>query len=429
MVSYSKIFTTNVGLFTIKIKKECDMKKVILIFCIAFSVIAHSPSAEANDSRWLVSPQWLNEHMNDDNLIVVDVSLRYQDYLKEHIPNSVYVDSLVDLADKNEKIHYEMVLKEDFEVFMRRIGAQQDSTLVFYDNFQNRLAIRALFVTDYYGHENTAVLDGGYISWKLAGLPVDSDIPNIKASNYTVGEIHPELVVDKQYVKGNLYNPDVIFVDSRPWEMYTGQAVDIMVNTGKEVARRGRLPGAISLPWKKSLNAQNRFHDADTLMAMFDEHGLKKETDTIVFYCNEGVHAVFNWFVATKILGFSNAKVYEGSMGEWAEDPLLPLVSAEDVRQAVQSYIENTFCDASGHCYVYGVKIKFDHLDSNILEKDGFFVSSAFFIDSNDVYVLDFYVRNLGGAFSVEKVLFQKRNEQTMNVIIWDKSGKKGSSY
>ena len=147
------------------------MKNIILIFSIAFSVIAHSPSAEPNDSHSLVSPQWLNEHMNDDNLTVVDVSLSYQDYLKEHIPNSVYVDWLVDLADKNEKIHYEMVLKEDFEAFMRRIGAQQDSTLVFYDNFQNRLAIRALFVTDYYGHEKTVVLEGGYTSWNRLDCP------------------------------------------------------------------------------------------------------------------------------------------------------------------------------------------------------------------------------------------------------------------
>ena len=303
------------------------MKKIILIFFIAFSVMAPRLSAETNGSPWLVSPEWLNEHINDDNLIVVDVSLSDQDYRKEHIPNSVYIDWLIDLANKNEKVHYEMVPKEDFGAFMRRIGAERDSTLVFYDNFQNRLAIRALFVTDYYGHQKTAVLDGGYTSWKQAGLPLSSDIPHVEASNYTVDEIHPQLVVDTEYVEWNLRNRDVIFVDSRPWEMYTGQAVGIMVNTGKEVARRGHLPGAISLPWEKSLNPQDRFKDADTLMAMFDAQGLKKDIHTIVFYCNEGVHGVFNWFVATKILRFSNVKVYEGSMGNWAEDPLRPMVT------------------------------------------------------------------------------------------------------
>jgi thiosulfate/3-mercaptopyruvate sulfurtransferase len=303
------------------------MKRIILIFCIAFSVMAPRLSAEPNGSPWLVSSEWLNEHINDENLIVVDVSLSYQDYRKEHIPNSVYADWLVDLANKNEKTSYEMVLKEDFEAFMRRIGAQRDSTLVFYDNFQNRLAIRALFVTDYYGHQKTAVLDGGYMSWKQVALPMTSDIPHVEESHYTVDEIRPELVVDTEYVEWNLRNRDVIFVDSRPWEMYTGQAVGIMVNTGKEVARRGHLPGAISLPWKKSLNHQDTFKEADTLMTTFHEHGLKKGTHTIVFYCNEGVHGVFNWFVATKILGFPTVKVYEGSMGAWAEDPLRPMVT------------------------------------------------------------------------------------------------------
>lgn len=308
------------------------MKKLIFItgiigVILALFFISQSLYASPDSSQWLVTPQWVKEHLNDQNLTIVYVSLNPQDYEKEHIPNSIYVDWKADLADKREKIHYEMVPKDDFEKLMSRIGATQDTTLIFYDNFNNRLALRALYVTAFYGHEKAAILEGGISSWKSAGFDTTHIVPAITSSNYSVMEIHSGIKVDKTYVEKNLRNKRVTFVDSRPWKMYTGETVGIMVNTGKEVARRGHLPGAINLPWKSNIDEKTMFLDGDTLMKMYREKGLKKGKGDIVFYCNEGVHGVFNWFVTSKILGFKNVTVYEGSMGEWAEDPLRPMVS------------------------------------------------------------------------------------------------------
>jgi len=90
--------------------------------------------------------------------------------------------------------------------------------------------------------------------------------------------------------------------------------------------KKGTIPGAVNIPWKSNMNSSNLFLGKDALLKMYREKGVTGDK-MIVFYCNEGLHAAFNWFVAEKILGFSDVKIYEGSMGEWADDPLLPMVS------------------------------------------------------------------------------------------------------
>ncbi len=80
-----------------------------------------------------------------------------------------------------------------------------------------------------------------------------------------------------------------------------------MIHTRKEVARRGHLPGAINIPWKSHIDKDSKFLDKNTLKKLYTEKGVVKEK-TIVVYCNEGVHAVYNWFVLTKMLDFTNVR-------------------------------------------------------------------------------------------------------------------------
>lgn len=305
------------------------MKRLILLVGLIFILLLQSTYASSSlglDSTKILSPEQLKTHLNEKNIIIVDVSLDPNDYVNEHIPNSVYVDWLLELADQRDKKYYRAVPKEGFEEVMSRIGATQDKTLIFYDNMQNRFAIRALFVTEFYGHTNTAILEGGIQAWKAAGFKTSQEKTATTPSQYTVKRINSMMMVDKEFVKTNLHNKDITFVDGRPRGMYTGEKPGIMIHTRKEVARRGHLPGAINIPWKSHIDKDSKFLDKNTLKKMYTENGVVKDK-TIVVYCNEGLHAVYNWFVLTKMLGFTNVRGYGGSMGEWADDPLLPMVS------------------------------------------------------------------------------------------------------
>jgi len=282
------------------------------------------PCVEA--SEWIMTPEELQSAAaTKDDLIILDVSFDRADYDKGHIPGAQFVDWNKDLSDEQE-LYYRVPTQEQFESMMSRIGATRDSKLVFYDNRNNRMAIRGLWVADFYGHQNAAILEGGLEAWKTAGLPVNHEIPSPRPTVYRAQDTHPDMNVDHDFVHENLRNQEVLFVDSRPWEMFTGETPGVMIDKGKEVARIGHLPGAVSLPWKKSLDEHNAFLDIDQLKDLYSEMGVTPDKLTI-FYCNEGLHAAFNWFVAVKLLGNDNIKIYEGSMGEWASDPKRPLVS------------------------------------------------------------------------------------------------------
>ena len=304
------------------------MKKSILIMGMALTLMGQGVYGATSNvsSEGYVTPEWLKAHAGERNILIVDVSRNRGDYRKEHIPNAVFVDWIGELADQREKKYYRVVPKEGFERVMGRIGATHETTLIFYDNLQNRLAIRALWVAEYYGHKNVAVLEGGIFGWKAAGFRVTTVEPVMSPTEYRVREVHSEMNVDKVFVKENLRNGSIVFGDSRPWKMYTGQRPGMIIHTRKEVSRRGHLPGAVHIPWKGNIDKKSNFLDRVTLMKKYGEAGIEKERQ-VIFYCNEGVHAVYNWFVVTKMLGFKNVRIYEGSMGEWADQPLLPMVS------------------------------------------------------------------------------------------------------
>jgi thiosulfate/3-mercaptopyruvate sulfurtransferase len=307
------------------------MNKLAYLVAAILVVLAQGVEPCVGDSsdvlkQGYVTPEWLEEYANDPDLIIVDVSFDRKDFEKEHIPNAVYIDWRRDLADQREEKYYRIVPMDEFEKVMSSIGAEPDKTIIFYDNKQNRLSIRAVWVAHYYGHERAVILEGGIAAWKSAGFELTNEVVRVEPTKYKVQETHSEMNVEKQFVKQNLQNQGLLSVDSRPRRMYTGEIPGKIIHTGQEVARRGHLPGAVNIPWKSNLNKQSLFLDKGMLLKMYTEKGVTNDKLT-VFYCNEGLHAVFNWFVATKLLGFKKVKIYEGSMGEWADDPLLPMVS------------------------------------------------------------------------------------------------------
>lgn len=280
-------------------------------------------SLQASD--YLVSPEWLMAQPEDADIRVVDVSFEGENFIEGHIPGAVFVHWKDDLSDENQAF-YRVPTQEAFESIMSGIGATPETQLIFYDNRQNRFAIRGMWVAGYYGHENAAVLEGGIEAWMAAGFPLETGRAEVEATRYQVQEMKRGMNVNVEYVKKNLRNPEVIFVDSRPWSMFTGETPGIMIDKGEEVARIGHLPGALSLPWKENLTQNHRFLRKEDLRELYSGKGVDPQK-IIIFYCNEGLHAAFNWFVTAKLLGMERVKIYEGSMGEWASETMRPLVS------------------------------------------------------------------------------------------------------
>jgi thiosulfate/3-mercaptopyruvate sulfurtransferase len=309
----------------------------LFIRCIAALALflAAFPAAGAADpgipENRLVDASWVQERAGDPGVRIVDVSRRHADYRSGHIPGAVFVHWKRDLIDQHQSKYYQALPRPAFESLMGKLGVERDTLLIFYDNWNNRLALRALWTAMYYNHDRCVVLEGGIYSWMDAGYDTREQPPQVERTSYRAAGTDRDMVVSKNEVLKELCGGGAVIVDSRPARVYTGESSGTVVHTGEKVDRRGHLPGARNIFWRSSLRDEDHFLPRKELRPRFREHGIDGDAP-VIFYCNEGLHASFNWFVATHILDYPSVRVYDGSAVEWADDPMLPLVTGLECR-------------------------------------------------------------------------------------------------
>ena len=174
----------------------------------------------------------------------------------------------------------------------------------------------------YYGHKNAKVLDGGWQGWVDAGSPVSykksavSDNTNFKAA------ANPELLVELDELRENYSNENWQILDVRTDDEYSGKAA----HGNKRV---GHVPGAIHLEWNRFVNNSNdpegvrNMCSAEEIQNLLDEAGVYKQK-TVATHCQAAVRATFGAFVL-ELMGYPPARVYDGSMAEWANLDDTPL--------------------------------------------------------------------------------------------------------
>jgi thiosulfate/3-mercaptopyruvate sulfurtransferase len=270
------------------------------------------------------------------NLVILDVqnsppATPKLSYEIAHLEGALFVDWRKDLTDTNNLPLYELPTKAQFEDLCERLGITQESHVLCYDNFNNRLAMRTVFVFYYFGFKNISIIEGGIELWKKDGYPVTKVVPIVTRSKFKVKDENKSLVV----LYDDIYNADknnALVVDARPTSQYLGISKGSLVHTGQPVARYGHigipselkddlLINATSSPWADNLVGPDNLliKPSKELYKMYMDRGIISKKNKYVYTtCNEGIHAVTDWFVLETILCQDNVKVYEGSFGEWA---------------------------------------------------------------------------------------------------------------
>jgi thiosulfate/3-mercaptopyruvate sulfurtransferase len=270
----------------------------------------------------LVSTEWLAEHLNDPDLVVVESDEDTLLYHTGHIPGAIKIDWVADL---NDPVMRDYLDAEQFARLMSKHGIGPDTTVVFYgDNF-NWWAAYALWVFELFGHGDTRLLDGGRAKWAAEGRPLNTDTLERPPVDY------PIPVRDDRRVRAFL--GDVLphsrerkpLIDVRSPEEYRGERLHMPDYPNEGALRGGHIPGAKSVPWKKSANEDNTFKSADELKALYiDEAGLDPGDDVIA-YCRIGERSAHTWFVLTHLLGFERVRNYDGSWTEYGNAVRVPI--------------------------------------------------------------------------------------------------------
>lgn len=283
----------------------------------------------------LVTTAWLEQHLADPNVRVVDTrwyllqpSKGEADYHNAHIPNAIYLSVDRDLAapplpDARTGRHPLPDARSFAETMMRAgisdANAAPPTHVVVYDDAGGANAARLWWLLRYFGHKNVSLLDGGLVRWVADGRPLTAEIPTFERGSFAA---RPDrgMVVTKEEMIALTRNPRALILDARAPERYRGETEPID-------ARAGHIPGARSAPLSGNLITADdaRFRNASDLQAHFDAVGANG-ADEIVAYCGSGVNAAADLF-ALHLAGYDNARLYGGSFSEWSRDPNLPVIT------------------------------------------------------------------------------------------------------
>jgi thiosulfate/3-mercaptopyruvate sulfurtransferase len=273
----------------------------------------------------LVTTDWLAEHLQDENLRIIDIRGRVlpatqpppyyfahrADYEKSHIPNAHFVDWMVDIVEPNT-ISYDILNPKDYAEFMSNIGIGDEHFVVAYDDADSMFAARLWWTMRYYGHENVRVLHGGWKKWIQEARPTSADIPQFPIANFTVKK-NPALFASADEVASGV----PFLVDARTPEEYRGEA--------SRAFRFGHIPNAVNIPRKSLITAEGMLKDREELRKIFASLGITEQSEDVVMYCNGGVSASFGLFALTAA-AIPNGRVYDGSWEDWGNDLERPIV-------------------------------------------------------------------------------------------------------
>lgn len=263
----------------------------------------------------LVSTDWVAEHLDDDQVRIVESDEDLLLYETGHIPGAVKVDWVGDL---NDPVIRDYVDRERLQKLLRAKGISRDTTIVFYGDKNNWWATYAFWVLRLFGVENLKVMDGGRARWEDEGRPLDVETPSYDEGDITLGELDEAKIRAFRGDVMALIDAGKPLVDVRSPEEYRGERLHMPEYPNEGAIRGGHIPGARNIPWGRAVDTETHtFKPADELRAIYsEEHGLSPD-DEVIAYCRIGERSSHTWFVLTYLLGFENVRNYDGSWTEW----------------------------------------------------------------------------------------------------------------
>jgi thiosulfate/3-mercaptopyruvate sulfurtransferase len=289
----------------------------LLLASLPALVDSDSKTQRGPKSEWLVDVIWLNEHLKDKDLIIVDTRSQ-KEYSEGHIPGAIWLD-LSDLAAKTNQSGLEE-LKLELEKRFSLLGINGSEKVIFYEEAIGLRAPRALWFLLYSGYPSGKVLYGGLAAWRGSNFPLGWERTVRPSRPYVVKE-NREVLASIDYVASRIKNPGCVILDVRSREEYSGQ------NSYNQNSRSGRIPGAVWLEWKELLDDTLNFKPLADLQKRLEQAGATPDKE-IITYCYRGNRSS-NTYLALRVLGYPRVKNYIGSWNEWATRLDLPLEKDE----------------------------------------------------------------------------------------------------
>lgn len=276
-------------------------------------------------SQNLVSTDWLQEHLDAPDVVVVDASWHLppagrngrDEYLEQHIPGALFFD-IDDLSDTSSPLPHMLPSPEKFASRMRKMGVGDGNRVIAYDSVGLFSAARAWWMFRVMGHQDVAILDGGLPKWIDEGRPLEDGAPPPQQERHFTARLQTMMVKDKADMSRISANGGSQILDARAAERFEGSAPE-----PREGLRSGHIPGSRNLPYSDLLNSDGTLMDDDELRTAYERAGINT-AKPVVTSCGSGVTAAVLSLGLT-ILEARNHALYDGSWTEWGADESLPI--------------------------------------------------------------------------------------------------------
>ena len=261
----------------------------------------------------LVETDWLEEHVDDPSIRIIEVDEDTSAYEKGHIKGAVGWNWTTDL---HAPVGRDYVDRAGLSDLLSKAAVAPGTTVILYGGNNNWFAAYAYWIVKLRGFDDVKLLNGGRKKWELESRELTQDEPSYAATGLTVtGAEKPEIRALRDEVLGKV-GSTVGFVDVRSPEEYRGEklAPDHLPQEQAQVP--GHIAGAANIPWAKAANEDGTFKSADELRALYEAEGITSGREVIA-YCRIGERSSHTWFALQELLGFADVKNYDGSWTEY----------------------------------------------------------------------------------------------------------------
>jgi thiosulfate/3-mercaptopyruvate sulfurtransferase len=267
----------------------------------------------------LVETQWVEDHLADDSIRIVEVDENPALYAEAHIPGAIGFDWKSDLQDQVKR---DFLGPQDFGELFGGRGISNEHTIVLYGDRNNWFAAYTYWYLRYYGHDNVKLMNGPREKWISEGRPTSTDVPEHEPLTFNASEGDAAIRAKRDEVLDAL-DRDVALIDVRSPQEYSGELIAMAGYEQEGAQRSGHIPGAASVPWAQAVKEDGTFKSAEDLRELYGSKGV---TDgPVIAYCRIGERSAHTWFVLHELLGQDEVKNYDGSWTEWGNMVAVPI--------------------------------------------------------------------------------------------------------
>jgi thiosulfate/3-mercaptopyruvate sulfurtransferase len=272
----------------------------------------------ANDV--LVDTQWVQDHLDDPSIRIVEVDENPALYAKAHIPGAIGFDWKKDLQDQVKR---DFLRPEEFGALFGSRGIGDEHTVVLYGDRNNWFAAYTYWYLKYYGHDAVKLVNGPREKWIAEDRPITTDVPSHPPATFSAKPGDETIRAKRDEVLAAL-NTATKLVDVRSPQEYSGELIAMPGYEQEGAQRAGHIPGAASVPWAQAVREDGTFKSADELRELYSGKAVL-DGEPIIAYCRIGERSAHTWFVLHELLGKDDVKNYDGSWTEWGNLVNVPI--------------------------------------------------------------------------------------------------------